>query len=542
MKKVVATLVSFAMVSLLISGCGGSKKEGAESADGITTFTMNSTTPNATFNTTIGKVLSEKTGVKFDYMTVIGGSDEATQKYDLWLASGDFPDVVAFGPAEMAKYRDAGAIIPLEDLIDQYGPNIKKKFGKYFELLRDPDGHIYSLYAPNLVEKVPDTQASFVVQYAVLKEAGYPEIKTLEELHGILKEYVKKHPKMDGQDVIPFSSPDPSRTYLNAPIAAAGQPDHGEFVIDKDQNVHLAVTEPFTKDYYKFLNQLNKEGMLDKELFSLTWESFSAKAAQGRILAGFVPQWIMSGIENSLKAAGKYDQLYAKFPIHIHEGIEDHTNTITPTNSTNNWSITTKAKDPEKIIKFIDYLFTDEGQELTNWGIEGQHFEKKDGKRIVKPDFAEERQKDQTVDMKEGYGSYTWFTFGNGAKLGDGDWSTPTNPDTVQASYTPATKEVLSKYGKQVWADFLPKPEYIPAYTWQLNNPSEYKGLWKKMEQALYRGAPRVILAENDAEFEKAWNDLATQLDQAGQKKAEEIWTKTWKDYLETYNQAVGQK
>ncbi|WP_152395303.1 extracellular solute-binding protein [Paenibacillus guangzhouensis] len=543
MKKYAAMLVSLVMVLVLLSGCGGSKKDGESASSGeVTTFTMNSTTPNATFDTPIGKIITEKTGVKFDYMTVVGGSDEATQKYDVWLASGDFPDVLAFSPASMAKYRDAGAIIPLEDLIDQYGPNIKKKFGKFYDLLRDPDGHIYSIFAPNLIEKVPNVQASFVVQYAVLKEAGYPEIKTLDQLYTILKDYVKKHPKMDGQDVIPFSSPDPTRTYMNAPIAAAGQPDHGEFIIDKDQNVHLAVTDPLTKDYYKFLNTLNKEGMLDKELFSLTWESFSAKAAQGRILAGFVPQWIMGGIENSLTAAGKFDQLYAKFPMHIHDGIEDHTNTITPTNSTNNWSITNKVKNPEKIIQFIDYLFTDEGQELTAWGIEGKHFEKKDGKRAVTADYAKQRAENPTVDAQEGYGSYSWFTFGNGSKLEDGDWGTPTNSDTVESSYAPATKEVLAKYGKQVWADFLPAPEYIPAYTWQLNAPSEYKGLWKKLEQVLYRGAPRVILAENDAQFESSWNELVTQLDQAGQKKAEELWTKTWKNYLETYNKAVESK
>ncbi|MDR0271677.1 extracellular solute-binding protein [Paenibacillus sp.] len=541
MKKAVAVLISLGMAIGLLSGCGGSKDAGeSSSASGkVTTFTINSTTPNATFNTPTGKVLTEKTGLKFDYMTVIGGSDEARQKYEVWLASGDFPDVLAIDPSMTAKYRDAGAIIPLEDLIGQYGPNIKKKFGKFYELLRDPDGHIYSIFAPNLSEKVPNAQASFVVQYEVLKEAGYPEIKTFDQLHDILKDYVKKHPKLDGQDVIPFSSPDPARTYMNAPIAAAGQPDHGEFIIDKDQNVHLAVTDPLTKDFYKFLNTLNNEGMLDKELFSLTWESFSAKAAQGRILAGFVPQWIMGGIENSLTAAGKFDQLYAKFPIHINDSIEDHTNTITPTNSTNNWCITNKVKNPEKIIQFIDYLFTDEGQELTAWGIEGKHFEKKDGKRTVMEAFAKERAENPTVDAQEGYGSYSWFTFGNGSKLEEGDWATPTNPDTVEASYAPKTKEVLAKYGKQVWADFLPAPEYIPTFTWQLNAPSEYKGIWNKLEQVIYRGAARVILAENDSQFESEWNDLQQQLEKSGQKKAEELWTKTWKSYLETYNKAV---
>lgn len=543
MKRVIAAVLSLTMVGALLAGCSSKKESAGAEGEGekVTTFTINSTVPNSTFDTPIGKIITAKTGVKFDFMTVVGGTDEADQKYDIWLASGDYPDIVSFQPKVTAKYRDAEVIIPLEDLIDQYGPNIKKKFGKYYDLLRDEDGHIYSLYAPNLAEIIPDTQASFVVQYAVLEEAGYPEIKTLDQLYEILKDYVAKYPQIDGQDVIPFSSPDPSRTYLNAPIAAAGQPDHGEFVIDKDQNVQFAATQQFTKDYYKFLNKLNREGMLDKELFSLTWESFSAKAAQGRILAGFVPKWILTGPENSLLAAGKMDQMYAKFPLHMYPGIEDTQNTITPTNSTNNWSITKNVKNPEKIIQLVDYMFSDEGQKLGNWGIEGVHHEIKDGKRVLKQEFEEERRTNPEVDVREGFGGYTWFTFGHGSKLEDGDWATHINPDTVASSYDPKTKEVLAKYGKQVWADFLPAPTYVPAYTWQLAPPEEYKGLWKKLEKVLYRGAPRVILAENDTQFEDSWNDMLKQLDEAGQKEAEALWTKTWKAYVETYNKAIGE-
>jgi len=83
---------------------------------------------------------------------IILPSDEALAKLNLMLSSGDYPDVImAFGnisPAQMQVYGQQGIFLPLNDLIEKAGPNIKKAFALYPEakdVSTASDGKIYGL-------------------------------------------------------------------------------------------------------------------------------------------------------------------------------------------------------------------------------------------------------------------------------------------------------------------------------------------------------------------------------------------------------------
>lgn len=567
MKKGLAFILCLIMTLSMLAACSNnnsannSESEPSKTAPNSTasnepqkkktiTYTLSTSDGKLTWDTPVYKKLTEATGVAFEYMTVLGGGEEGDKKYEVWLASGDYPDIVAVKPEMISKYRDGGALIPLEDLIDQYGPNIKKKFGKYYDLLRDPDGHIYSLYNINLAEEArADQQAEFVVRYDVLKDAGYPEVKTLDQLFEILKAYYAKNPKIDGQDVIPFSGAGEDLGYNNPANAASGNPDHGRFNIDTNNDVHFTPKADYTKQYYQFLNKLQNAGMLDKEFFTLNYESAGTKLAQGRILAGYYPQWVLDAPEKSLAAAGKPDLQYAKFPLHINDSVKDLSNAIIPTGSSNNWGITTKAKNPESVIKFIDYLFTDEGQKLIGWGIEGVHYEVQDGKRVRTQEVLDAIKDDPDYGYKEGIGSDYFapqttvdikrFSFGPGAKLDDGDYATPLNSEFVSKNYDEATKEVLSQYGKQSWSEFMAAPERIPAFLWQLSVPEEAKIIMTNAENIWKKETPRIIMSKTADEFENNWNNYVSQLDKARVSELEQLWTDSWKAYVDIYNKAI---
>ncbi|MCQ6561190.1 extracellular solute-binding protein [Paenibacillus mendelii] len=546
LKKKLSGIISIALAVSLMAGCATKNDPGNAGADTAGNgskstepieYTMSITDSKLKWETPVDKLITEKTGVSIKYLPIVG--DEA-QKMDLWLASGDYPDLLFMSPNMTGKYRDGDAIIPLEDLIDQYGPNIKKRFGKNYELLRDTDGHIYSLYGVNLTQEAPaNAAASFLIQYDVLKEAGYPELKTLDQLVGILKDYYAKHPTIDGKETIPFSAYWGGLTFANPAIAAAGLPDQGFNMIDKDNNVKFALTEPFAKRYYQFLNTLQTEGLLDKNIFGKGEENL-AKIAQGRVLAEFMPGWLLNGAEKSIVASGKLERQYAKIPLYFDENTEDHSFVVTPSGSSSNWAISNKAEHPERIIQMIDFLFSDEGQLALNWGVEGLHYEVKDGKRVQKQEYLDKAKMSPDLKYEDGpAGPITSFSIGDGAKLEDGDYATPNTKEAVIASYDDMTKEVLSKYGKTTWSDFLPKPEPVPALLWQLNEPEETKAIFKKFEDTLNKEIPKLILAKSADEFEGAWNRFVEQIDKAGKVKYEETWTKTWQEYVKRYNDAM---
>lgn len=539
MRKALSITLCFMLFASLLAGCGKSDDQAAGSTDSSApiTYTMSTTDTKLKWDTDVGKAITTKTGVSLDYIPIVG--DEG-QKNDLWLASGDYPDMMTLSPNMTGKYRDAGAIIPLEDLIEKHGPNIKKRFGKYLDLLKDPDGHIYSLYGINLAQEAPaSAAASFIVQYDVLKEAGYPEIKTLDQLFDVLEAYYKKHPTIDGQSTIPFSGYWGGLTYTNPVISAAGLPDQGFNMVDENNQVRFALTEPFAKQYYQFLNRLQNAGMLDKNIFGKGEENL-AKIAQGRVLAEFMPGWLLSNAEKSLVAAGMTERQYAKLPILFDENTKDQSFAVPITNSSSNWVITESAKNPERIIQMIDYLFSDEGQILINWGVEGVQYEIKDGKRVKLQSFTDELRKNPDLAYQKGpTGPIVNFSIGDGALLDDGDYATSNTKESVIQNYDQLTKDVLAKYGKETWSDFLPAPTIVPAMLWQLSEPEETKAIFRKLEETISKEVPQMILAKSDAEFDAAWNRFVEQIDKAGKAQYEEVWTTTWQDYVKRYDEIV---
>ena len=125
------------------------------------------------------KWLQDKFGITFSWDILVGDKD---QKIGVLIASGDLPDLVE---VDSTKFQDAGCLLPIEKYIDKYCPNIKKHYAKDWAKIVEPDGHVYCL--PNWgVYDGPDqgtfyNQNAFWIQKAVLKEFGYPKIKTVDE-------------------------------------------------------------------------------------------------------------------------------------------------------------------------------------------------------------------------------------------------------------------------------------------------------------------------------------------------------------------------
>lgn len=557
MRKSLTWLMILTMIMVpVISACGAKSENksnepihssgpsgqpsSAEADKSPITYSINVVDPKFKWTgTPIGDAFTKETGVTMNYVPVIG---DVNQKYEIWAASGDYTDILMLTPFHLQRFRNNGNIIPLENLIDQYGPNIKKKLGKYYELLKDKDGHIYSIYGIRQANESPaGAQASFAVQYKVLEEAGYPEIKTLDQLFDIIKAYYDKHPTIDGSKTIPWSGLGLQMIANNSAISAAGKPDHGAYYMDENDNVKLAYTAEFTKEYLKFLNRFHQEGMLDPELFSLNQETGAAKIAQGRVLGGYFPQWLLTNPESTLSATGKTDSLYAKFPLLINQGIEDKSNAMVLPSSSNYWSITDKAKNPERIIQFIDFLFTDEGQKLINWGVEGEHYDVIDGKRVRKQEAIDGPFENPDYNYNQGFGGPVGvFSYGDGAKLDDGDYATTNTRESIKNLLDPKTKEVLAKYNKELWSDFLSEPALIPAFLWQIPRPEyvqDIQYVFDDIQPIVNKEVPRLIMSKSDADFEQTWTSYVQSIEKKGSKELEEAYTKMWQEYTAKFNE-----
>ena len=557
-KRWSSLLAIMMMASFVLAACGNDAKEGSGGDDKqqdkalepitVTYFSADSNANWANMQDSIGKKLTEKTGVTIQAEFAVDGSN---QKLPLMVASGEYPDLV-FAKGDANLFVDSGAFLDLTDLIEEHAPNIKKVYGEYMSRLKwsNEDEAIYVL--PTLAamdHQMLDAGGTFQIQHEVLKELGYPELKTVKDYEKALKDYYEKHPAIDGQPTIPLTlNADGWRIMIsvtNPAFTATGVSDDGEYYIDQESvEAKLHYKRPEEKEYFRWLNHMNASGLLDKESFVQKTDQYEAKISSGRVLGVIDQEWGFGNATNALRTANKENRTYARFPIQLDETTKDAT--FQNTGYVAGWGvgISTTAKDPERIIKFLDYLASEEGQILMNWGIEGEHYKVVDGKRVIPEDVQERKTYDNANFTKEtGIGLYNAIfpRYGDGVKDSTDNYYTTNFPETIMENYTKSAKETLKAYGVDMWKDLWPKQEEFPVKPWGVayNIPvpsdSNINITTKKVEEITRKRIPEIILAD-PAKFDQLYDQFIKELNDAGAEKMEQEYTELVRKRVELWN------
>ncbi|WP_128101877.1 ABC transporter substrate-binding protein [Paenibacillus sp. DCT19] len=490
-------------------------------------------------STTIGKKLQEQTGVDWKMEYLVG--DSAT-KAGVMIASGDYPDIID-SSGEMAKLMDAGAFIPLDDLIEQYGPNIKRVYGPDMDKFRQEDGQIYFFpYTANIgYVSEPNFQTGFYIQRAVLKEFNYPKIKTLDEYFDLIEQYKQKYPQIDGKDTIGFATlagePSSFFTLQNPAMHLAGYPNDGSVMVDiNSHEAKLVAGSDYQKQWIQKLSEVNAQGMFDPESFTMNRDQYLAKLTSGRVLGYFSYSWQVGDATSNLKKAGMDDKRYVALPIVFDNNVKDQY--IDPPGFVNNYGIgiTVNAKDPVRIIKYFDNLLKEENQILVQWGIQDETYSVNDEGRFY---FENEEQRkyheDPEMSQKFGfdYFNYSWPRYGNNSLLEDGNAYGPGNqPEVATFSYTDGDKLLLEKYGVETFAELFSTPDerpWSPAWSIALEQGSPEQIFITKADDLQKKYLPKMIM-ESPSSFDNTWNEYMGQLNQLDKKTYEDTITQAVKD------------
>jgi len=554
--------------ALLIGGCGnsggndaagkGTDAGNAQSSDENSpiTFTFFGADASPSWNKMqdeVGKEITKKTGVTIDAEFDVG-SGGGDNKIALMAASGEVPDLI-YAKGSLSQLVDAGLIIDLAPLIEEHAPNIKKIFSENMNRLKysNEDPAIYSITTNAGVDnQYFDAGGGFEIQQRVLKELGYPKVRTVKDFENVLRQYVEKHPTTDGQPTIPLTlNADDWRimiTVTNPAFIATGAPDDGEYYVNPETyEAKLHYKRPEEKEYFRWLNHMYNEGLLDKDSFVQKEDQYKAKIASGRVLGLIDQEWGYQDAENALKSAGKDEYTYAHFPVTLTEEYEDHSFQSAGVDGYG-IAITTACKDPVRAIKFIDWLSSDEGQILRNWGIEGVHYTvDADGKRVIPKEIQERRLNDTTNFTKEtGLGNpgglYQIFgaRYGDGVKDSTGNYYTINFPEQITELYTEAEKETLKAYNATTWKDLFPSEDAFPAKEWGAlyNMPvptdGDYQVIFKKTQDIIRKRIPEAILAK-PGDFDKVYDSFLAELDKAGAEKMEAEFTELVKARVELF-------
>ena len=422
----------------------------------------------------------------------------------------------------MGQLYEAGALVPLDDYLDDY-PNIKAYYtDEEWNKLRRDDGHIYWIQQFQNVKgeekATTHNDEAFWIQTRVLEWAGYPEVNTLDEYFDLLESYMEANPTMeDGTENIAYTILCEDWRYYcleNAPQFLDGYPNDGSVIVDPDElKVIDYNTTDTAKRYFQKLNEEYKKGYVDPESFTQTYDEYIAKLSTGRVL-GMVDQWwdFAYNVNDSLKQQGLDEKgcSYVPLPITIDEGIKNQWHCSGGVmNSGSGLAITTSCKDVEGALQFIDDLLSQDIHNLRFWGVEGVDYEVNDDGLFYRTE-EQRKQAADTAYKASHLCSYSYFPNYKGTS-DDGinaNWPDE-QPDEFFDSLNSAVQKCFKAYGVETYVDMLgtneaPGPWY-PMYSFSGTMTTSTPGgvAWTKMGEIKHEYLPRTVMA-ND--FESEWN------------------------------------
>lgn len=559
-RKVVSLMLVSAMVAGMLAGCGsdsGSSKGGSSTETGsaaeasssgetaddaddkspITFEYFNADGKNGNWDNPVAKAITEATGVTLDVSYPVASQGDAKEDVALMIANDEYPDMI-YAKGSATDLYQAGALIDMTDLIEKYGPNIKKMYGAEMEKLKwsQDDPGIYQLSYAGVNQKTLTTGGSCQIQWAALKENDYKYPKTLDEYEKMIKSYLAAHPKTeDGLDMIGITMSASDWHWMitlgnPAGLIADASPDNGQWIIDDEYNVHYKHVTDEEKEYFKWLCRMYNEGILDPNFATQTDDDYIAKVASGRVVAITDAEWHYSQCEATLVADGKVDQTYVGLPVTLRE--DQVEKALLYQGTTVGWGIgiTKSCEDPVRAIKFLDYLCSDEGQILYHWGIEGENYFLDDnGQPYRTNEEVAKAQSDPDYAKNTGIDNYTGFPiYGTGSYSEDGFPYTPTTKESVIANYNTAEKEGCEAMGFEMLTDMFAQPEefdLLPySALWAYQQPQELAEKQTILDEIAWPGLVKCVTGTED-EFDGNWESMVQELTDNGLADAEEAMT-----------------
>ena len=316
--------------------------------------------------------LEENTNVHIEWRNFTG--ETFGEKRNLAMTSGDMPDAIhnaGYSDYELLNLAEDGAIIPLNDLIEEHMPNLQavlEKAPEYKDMMTAPDGNIYAF---PWIEELGQGKESIHsvdnfpwINVTWLKELGLKMPTTTQELKEVLIAFKENDLAGDGQ-TIPMSfiindgGQDPG--FLFGSFGLGDNWDHT--VVTNDGEVKLTSGEEGYKEAIKFMNELHKEELIDIEAFEQDWPTYVAKGQEGRY--GMYFTWDKANI------SGANDDYALMPPLKGPDGQINVARTNGMGFDRSKMVVTGANQNLELTAKWVDEFYNPHQSVQNNWGTYG---------------------------------------------------------------------------------------------------------------------------------------------------------------------------
>ncbi|MVP02028.1 extracellular solute-binding protein [Paenibacillus lutrae] len=372
MIKKAALLLTVAALGVTTAACGGNDPQAgtATSAPGNASATKpvirqllqySNFDPSKEYT---AKAITEKTGYEVKYEML--PAENPDEKLNLLMANKEEYDVMKLGAPQFEKLASQGALEPLDDLIEKFGPNIKSAIDPAAWDSAKVNGKIYA---------IPETGSGLaigeetVVRQDIMDELGLKIPTNTDEFYTVLKTIKEK------KNIAPYTGSKDTKESIFGDIG----PAFGittDWVVQDGKLIHQIET-PAMKEFLTYMNKLYKEGLIDQEMPINTSAKAIEKFTSGKAAVYRLAYWNAGTTDKALK-----------------KNLPDAKTTIVPFMKDKNgktavfakanisWyiSVPKASKNKEEAIKFLNAKLDPAAHKELSIGKEGTHHEVKDGK------------------------------------------------------------------------------------------------------------------------------------------------------------------
>lgn len=457
------------------------------------------------------------------------------------ITSEDLGDIVCWG--DMGEHfvtaLNADLLLDMSDIDMSAYPTLNTYFTKAFQKVTDfcaaqgkegKYGFSYSVaMEDDAWSELTDPTYALQIRFDAWEKAGKPELKTLEDLPAFLKALQDAVPENEnGEKVYAYGGfgdwEDCVMKFTWDLMTFYGYKE-ADFL-----GVNYAtgdVVNPLEENslYYRALkvnNQLYRAGLFDPESVSQNFDTYTQKLSSGRYLMTLWG-WITNNYNSAERAASKVG--YTTFMI---EDSAPQQLTVSTAGGNRLWSLGADCEYPERALELIEWLCTEEGAIVQNYGPKGLCWDYDENGIPYMTDFGwqcQEDRKSTQMPAENGGGTYE-------------DGESKFNHETIKLEqmipgktysysykgwpcYAERYSTELSKAWSEEYADGatsgidlyrkIGKVSVVPSVviSWSFPEMSDAA----KANRALFapvmkQGSWQCVYAETDEQFDELWNSM----------------------------------
>lgn len=382
---------------IIFSGCSANNEEETAITGGSVTYPADGTYPVSSEDeltlwiplntlvsaqvsnfgeTPLAKEMEKVIGAKVTYKHPAVGMEK--EQFNLLLASDEMPDIISYNWYSYGgdKAIDEEYILPLNDILDKWAPNLKKvlsEMPQVDKMVRTDSGRYYAF--PFIRENLElCVYGGPIVRADWLKKLNIDTPETIDDWETMLTAFKDElgatAPLIIGGKV-PFNN--------GMIIGAYGMTT--SLYVD-DGKVKYGPVEPGYKDFLIKMNDWYKKGLLDSNFSGADGKIIESNMLNGKsgvtygLTGSNIGTWL--GAKESTNDT-EFDLAGIPYPV-LNQGEKAQFGQMdwqyTPSSS---WAISTSCKNVELAARYLDYGYSEEGYKLYNYGIEGVTWEMKDG-------------------------------------------------------------------------------------------------------------------------------------------------------------------